>query len=259
VEVASEIIKMPVIGYARVSTREQKLHGISPEVQKALLADYAKLRGLDLVEIIYDGGVSAGKPLSRRPGGRRLLDSVRSGKVKGVVSMKLDRLFRNALECLEVVQGWDQNGIALHLASQGGSAIDTQSATGRFLLTIMAGVAEMERNLTCERIAEVITYKQARGERTGTVPYGYRLHLRGKRLESDPDEQAVIQHIKSLHAEGRTLREIVDSLNGEGIPARGKRWHKTTISRLLVREANPEWRPNLHTVVEDARDPDWSP
>ena len=230
-----------VLGYIRVSTHEQKLTGVSPEVQRALLGDYCKLRGLELVEIISDLGISAGKELKKRPGGKQLLDRVAEGAVKGVVVMKLDRLFRNAKDCLNVVEDWDKADVALHLVSQGGSSIDTTSAIGRFLLIIMAGVAEMERNLTRERVQEVVAYKQERGERTGTIPYGQRTVMGGKKLEPHPEEQRVIEYIRSLRDDkGNSLERIVAELNEQGIPARGSQWHKTTVARLLARTAVEE-------------------
>lgn len=238
---------MKALGYTRVSTQEQSRGGISLEAQAQMLADYAQLHRFELVHVLVDAGVSGGKPLGTRPQGRILLNRIADGDATMVIAIKLDRLFRSASDCLSVVQDWDQTGIGLHLVSQGGTSVDTQSAMGRFLLTIMSGVAEMERNLTKERVREVLQYKQERGERTGTVPYGFRLGLGGKLLEADPEEQRVIQHIVDARARSRSYQAIANDLNARGVPARGKRWHKTSIVRLLARG---DWRPELQVEEE---------
>ena len=71
---------MKAIAYIRVSTQEQATEGVSLDAQRAKLNAYAAFRGLDL-DIIVDAGVSAAKPLAKRPGGARLLAAVKSGAV----------------------------------------------------------------------------------------------------------------------------------------------------------------------------------
>ena len=83
--------------------------------------------------------------------------------------MKLDRGFRNAGDCLATVERWERSGIALHVVDLGGNAIDTTSAAGRFMLVVLAGAAEMERNLTRERTRSALAGKRANGQRIGTV------------------------------------------------------------------------------------------
>ncbi len=67
----------------------------------------------------------------------------------------------------------------------GGNAIDTTSAAGRFMLTVLAGAAEMERNLTRDRIKSAMAVKPANGQRIGAMPYGYDLAGDGKTLVPD--------------------------------------------------------------------------
>lgn len=237
---------MKAIGYVRVSTREQREEGISPEVQVASIQRYAALAGLELLDTVSDLGVSAGKPLARRRGGQRVLAAVEEGEVEAVVAIRLDRLFRNAVDCLQVVEGWDKADVGLHLVNQGGSSIDTRSATGRFLLTIMAGVAEMERAITRERVLDALEHKQERDERTGTVPYGYRVwEGDGKRLVEDDAEQAVIRYVFERRAAGASYRALAAEMNERGIPCRGEQWSHTTLHRLVKRESGDDWRPRL--------------
>ena len=241
---------MKVIGYIRVSTKEQAREGLSLEVQHKTIVDYCALRDLVLVRIIEEAGVSAAKPLAKRPGGALLTAALNAGEAQGVVAVKLDRLFRDVHDCLGNVKSWDSRDMALHLVDQGGSSIDTRSAMGRFFITILGAVAEMERNLISDRVRAVINHKQTKRERTGTVPYGYRPFLNGAQMEPDPHEQQVIAYIKRLRQqEHLSYAKVTAALNDQGIPARGKRWYKTSVTRLLQREADPSWRPDL--AIED--------
>ena len=179
------------IAYVRVSTEEQACEGVSLEAQQARIRAYCVHRELDLLDVIIDAGVSAGKPLDARDGGKRLLDALASGAATDVVSVKLDRLFRNVADCLTVVESWDKANIAMHLVDMGGQAVDTSSAIGRFFLTITAAMAELERTQTCERTRVALRHKRAQGEYCGgRVPYGYVL-VDGK-LEVHGPEQAIV-------------------------------------------------------------------
>ena len=226
------------IGYVRVSTEEQANEGVSVGAQIAAIRAYAAMRGLHLVDVVVDAGVSGGKPLSARDGGGRVLEMVRAKKVVAVISYKLDRLFRDASDCLGVTSSWDRAGVALHLVDMGGQAIDTSTAMGRFFLTVMAGAAEMERNLVRERTRAAMQHKKAKGEYTGgRVPFGFCLSPDGVRLEPDAGEQRVLQVIDELRAEGMSIRAIARALDLDDAPSRGARWHPTTVARMLKRAA----------------------
>jgi len=73
------------------------------------------------------------------PGGRTLTDSVTQG-AKHIITTKLDRLFRDCEDALNMSRQWDRAGVALHVLDMGGQAIDTSTAIGRMFLTMTAGV-----------------------------------------------------------------------------------------------------------------------
>lgn len=75
----------------------------------------------------------------------------------------LDRLFRDAEDALRQTKAWDKAGIVLHLMDMGGTSINTASAMGRMLLTLMAGCAELDRILVAERTASVLAHKKQHG------------------------------------------------------------------------------------------------
>ncbi|MFO0836939.1 MAG: recombinase family protein [Phycisphaerae bacterium] len=208
------------IGYVRVSTEEQGVSGLGLADQRARIEAYCTLRGLRLAATIEDVGVSGGKVLASRPGGGRLLRCLQERRAGHVVMLKLDRGFRNAADCLATVEAWQRRQVTLHVIDLGGNAIDTASAAGKFMLTVLAGAAEMERNLTRERTRAAMQVKRSRGERISRyAPFGWRLAGTG-RLIPDLSEQRAVTLVRRLHAEGKSLRRIADELQARGIVGR---------------------------------------
>lgn len=230
-----------IVGYVRVSTDEQASTGVSLDAQTAAIQAYCAMRRLEVSEIVVDAGVSAGKPLASRDGGRRVLDLVRSGNVGAVVAFKLDRVFRDCADCLAVVRDWDRRGISLHLVDLGGQTVDTGTAMGRFFLTVMAGAAELERNLVGERTKAALAHLKANGVRLGRDALGWQRtdasDERGRRILTDlADETVTVHRIVALHRDGLTLRAIAERLAREGHRTkRGGRWHASTVRAVLRR------------------------
>ena len=229
---------MQAIGYVRCSTHEQADSGLGLEAQNQRIRAYCTLKDLQLIDIIEDAGVSGGKPLASREGGQRLLDLIRRKRAEAVVMLKLDRMFRNAGDCLTTVERWEKSGVSLHVADLGGNAIDTTSAAGRFMLVVLAGAAEMERNLTRERTRSAMAVKRANGQRVGSVPYGHGLAGDGATLVPVEAEQAVIRDIRAMRSRGMKLQGIAETLTGRGLPTKtgkSRRWTHQAVARILSR------------------------
>lgn len=223
--------RTPAVAYVRVSTVEQAVAGLSLDAQVAAVRAYAEQRGLDLVDVVVDAGVSAGKPLADRPGGAVVLDLVRRRRVRAVVAVKLDRLFRDAGDCLVETAAWNKARVALHLLDL---AIDTSTTAGRCMLTQFAAFAEMERGLIRDRTRAALAFKRAQGRRTSKdAPYGFRVGDDGDTLVADDHEQRVLGLVRELRAAGVSIRGIVAQLTADGVAPRGDRWHKTTVERIL--------------------------
>src|SRR5262245_53119094 len=100
------------IGYIRVSSEERADSGLGLEAQRQRIQAYCTLKGLELVSIFEDAGVSGGKPLSSRPAGAKLLAEAKKTKAV-VVAAKLDRLFRSVADAANVISDLDRKGIEL--------------------------------------------------------------------------------------------------------------------------------------------------
>ncbi len=108
------------------------------------------------------------------------------------------------------------------------------------MLVVLAGAAEMERNLTRERTRSAMAVKRANGKRIGTVPYGDDLAPDGSTLTPNEAEQAIIADIQTMRSRGMKLARIADTLTDQGVPTktgRSSRWTHQAVARILKRES----------------------
>ena len=99
---------------------------------------------------------------------------------------------------------------------------------------MVAAFAMYERALIRSRTKAALAVKRAKGERVGTIPYGYRLAADGKHVEEDSEEQATIARARALRADGLSLRAIGRTLLGEGHhPRTARAWHVQVLGRLV--------------------------
>ena len=223
--------KKKALGYARVSTREQADSGLSISSQIRRIHTYCETNGLELVKTIKDENVSAGVPLAERVGGRELLELTQT-HTYAVVAIKLDRLFRDAHDCLGVTKGWETRGNSLFLMDLG---MDTTTAMGRAFLTNAATYAELEKNLISERTKEALNQIKVEGGTLGATKYGWErsedvdVHGR-KKLIPNESEMKILYECRALRESGYTLQQIADKFNAEGRPTkRGGRWFPSTV------------------------------
>lgn len=217
----------PAIGYCRVSTSKQADSGASLAAQQEKIAAMCVVQGLELGEIVVDAGESA-KTLGR-PGLERVMQLVQAGQVSAVIVHKLDRLTRSVRDLGELLDLFKRKTVSLISISE---SLDTGSAAGRLVVNIMASVSQWEREAVGERTATALQSMRANGRVYNHTPYGFRRE--GGLLVELPEEQAVIQRIQFLRAEGSSLRKIAATLNGEGVTGKtGKLWAAKTVLDCL--------------------------
>ena len=225
--------KPKAVAYCRVSTTEQSRHGVSLDAQKERIRAYCTMAGFDLVQIFVDD-VSGGIHLSKRPAGAAMLAFMHREGIENLIALKLDRVFRNAVDALNQTEKWNRDGIALHVVDMGGAALNASSAMGRMFLTVASGFAELERALISERTASALQHKKERlRQYSRRIPFGYDLGP-DKTLIPNPIEQAVIDRIRTMRAEGLSFHRIAAALNAEGVATKeGRAWHPPTIRNIL--------------------------
>ena len=204
---------MGVYGYVRVSTDRQADDGESLGTQQRVIEGYAMMNGLPVDAIFIERGVSGSKPLGERPEGARLLAALKAGDV--VITPKLDRMFRSALNALDVLGQLKDRGVSLHMIDLGGDV--TGNGISKLVFTILSAVAEAERDRIRERIRDVkADQRKRRRYLGGIVPFGWRVTEDGALVE-DPDEQRAVQRIVQLRRDGLSLRAISTAISAEGV------------------------------------------
>lgn len=203
---------MTVYSYTRVSTGRQAEEGESLGAQQRRVEGYAQMHDMTVAVHFVERGVSGSVPLNDRPEGARLMSVLRKGDV--VITPKLDRCFRSALDALDVLAQLKERGVSLHMIDLGGDV--TGNGISKLMFTILSAVAEAERDRIRERISDVKSDQKKRGRYLGgTRPFGFTVTEEGALIEIEA-EQAAIQEMRALKAEGKSLRVIAGVMATRG-------------------------------------------
>lgn len=232
----------------RVSTDEQEERG-TIQIQTQFAAKYADLHSetLELVEIFADDGVSGTIPVEDRPEGRRMLEAAKRGEFDTLLVYKLDRLGRSCRVILNAVDQLEKCGVTVVSMTE---PFDTSNPFGRFVLTILAAVAEFERENILERTKSG-KEKRVKGGQWGggSAPYGYVVNEDGF-LEPDTSPAKGFLGAKAdvikwafnqMAYEGGTLLGTARHLNALGVPTRfnGSKWTHSAIYEMI---SNPVYK-----------------
>lgn len=234
-------MKLAVI-YARYSPRPVKKRRDGKEltvvkcmsnatqIEKAKAACMAQ--GFNVYAIYQDEALS-GKNIHKRPGFQEALATAKKVKATLVV-YSLSRMARNTKDAIEIAEQLDKAGANLMSLTE---RIDTTTAMGRAFFKFIAVLAELERELTSERVQDAMLHRQKNGERmSDREPFGWRRQEgNGALLEEDPIEQRIIKRIVRAKQRGKGLRAIGRQLARRGLTCRGGKWHHSTIKHVLER------------------------
>ena len=197
-----------VAAYVRVSTTEQKLHGLSLDAQKMKLTEYAEKNHMRIVEWYVDEGVSGRKLIRKRPALQRMIQDAEKGEFDRIIFIKLDRFFRSVAEYHECMKR-----IAPVLWTTTEEEYDLGTANGRMLVNMKLTIAELEADQTGERINIVNEYKLSTGQPlTGSQPFGWMIATNPdtgrKKIIKDPDAvdalEDIIQHFLMHQSKHKT-------------------------------------------------------
>ncbi|WP_449471818.1 recombinase family protein [Sphingobium chungangianum] len=144
-----------LVGYCRSSTSEQ-IAGLEAQERQLLATGCTKI----MKEVVSSVAVRAQLDAA--------LDFVREGDV--FVVTRLDRLARSTTDLLTIVSKLEAKGVGLRVLDFGGSVMDTQSPSGKLMLTIFGAVAEFERGVMLSRQKDGIAKAKAAGKYRGRAP-----------------------------------------------------------------------------------------
>ncbi len=208
---------MVAIGYLRVSTDAQAESGAGMAAQRATIVTECQHRGLPLLEMAEDAGLSA-KTLDR-PALAGALARLEAGEAAVLVVAKLDRLARSVADFANLVRLAERQGWAVLACDLG---VDMTTPTGGLLANVTASVAEWERKIIGTRTREALAARKAAGV------------WLGRPRQLDP---AIAGRIRAERASGATLQAIADRLNTEGITTPTARaWSPTLVRKVALQD-----------------------
>lgn len=205
-----------VILYTRVSSDEQAQSRAGLDAQRTDLLSESERRGWQgRTLVIEDAGYSA-RDLNR-PGMQRALAMLASGEAGTLVVSKLDRLSRSLLDFAGLMAQSESEGWSLVALDLG---VDTGTAQGEMLASVLAAFAQFERRLISQRTRDGLAAKRNQGVRLG------------RPVEMTPELRA---RLATMRGQGMTYRAIAGTLTSEGVPtARGSAvWYPSTVKNAL--------------------------
>jgi DNA invertase Pin-like site-specific DNA recombinase len=229
--------KVRVVGYVRVSTKQQTL-GDSLEAQEKAIREWAEAAGHVVVAIFKDGGESGKLAEDQRPGLLAALSMLEAGEAEAMVVQRLDRLAR-ALHVQEAVlarvwaceaEAWEAVGARLVLED------DPDDPMRTFVRQVMGAANQLEASMVATRLRGGRRHKESNGGYGGGfVRYGWAVVGQGKdaRLVEVEAEQATLKRMRRLRKR-HTYRAIASKLNAEGVIAKGGGpWRHTSVRSAL--------------------------
>lgn len=235
--------------YVRVSTQYQVDRASLP-VQRSELVNYAKY-ALDIPDFVIfeDAGYSAKN--TDRPDYQQMMARIRTGEFSHLLVWKIDRISRNLLDFAAMYSELKQLGVVFASKNE---QFDTSSAMGEAMLKIILVFAELERNMTAERVSAVFLSRANDGIwNGGKVPFGYAYDKQTKTFSILEDEAKTVRLIYALYESSKSLVTVSKALNERGIKTRnGSEWSPTTVHTML---SNPFYSGTYRYNYRNESDP----
>lgn len=217
--------------YIRVSTHWQ-IDKDSLKVQRKELTAYVEmLLGITDYVIFEDPGYSAKN--TDRPDYQAMMDRIRTGEFTHLVVWKIDRISRNLLDFAAMYDELKKLGVTFVSKNE---QFDTSSAIGEAMLKIILVFAELERQMTSERVTAVMMSRANNGQwNGGRVPYGYAWDKETRSFSVVDHEAKAIRKMAELYEQYQSLLYVAKYMNEACVlPRSGKPWNPTTVRTMLT-------------------------
>lgn len=217
--------------YIRVSTEDQAREGYSISAQKEKLTAYCVSQGWNIVGMYIDDGYSA-KDLER-PEMKRMIRHIKQGSIDCVLVYRLDRLTRSVSDLYKLLELFEKYNCKFKSATE---VYDTTTAMGRMFITVVAALAQWERENLAERVRMGLQEKARQGKWVPNIaPFGYDIDRENDTLAINDEEAAVVRKIFELYVSGKGMSKIANELNHLGLLTKaGAIWRDHSVKYVLT-------------------------
>ena len=227
--------KLRVAAYCRVSTDNDE-QATSYEAQVEHYTEYIqKNSDWEFAGIYADDGIS-GTNTKKREEFNRMIDDCKAGNIDMIITKSVSRFARNTLDCLKYIRQLKDMNIPVLFEKE---SINTMDAKGEVLITIMASLAQQESQSLSQNVKMGLQYRYQQGkvQINHNRFLGYTKDADGN-LVIDPEQAETVKRIYREYLEGLSMDKIAAGLERDGIltGAGGKRWHTSTINKILRNE-----------------------
>lgn len=221
----NKVIRVAI--YVRVSTLDQAREGYSLAAQERVLREWCATNGYVIADIYADEGIS-GKDIEHRPDMRRLLEDAQLGNFDLVLIWALSRLTRSVADLYDTWELLSACDVDIQSYTE---PFDTSTPIGRAMMGLLGVFAQMERELTAERVRAAIEERATQGKRTCNEVLGY--DLDGKdTFKINELEAERIRYIFSKYVEYQNLSAVAELCRLKGYT--GKRGRIQTAESIRV-------------------------
>lgn len=216
--------------YVRVSTVYQIDKDSLPMMKQDLTAYCKYILNTEDYVIFEDAGYS-GKNMDR-PAYQKMMSQVRQGLFTHILVWKIDRISRNLLDFANMYAELKELGVTFVSKNE---QFDTSTAIGEAMLKIILVFAELERNMTSERVTATMINRANNGIwNGGRVPFGYAYDKESQTFSFDETEQKIVQLIFDTYEETGSIVHTSRKLNDSGFLTRGGNvWSATAVWIIL--------------------------
>ena len=230
-----EVKKLRVAAYCRVSTDTDE-QATSYEMQISHYEEYIRSKPeWELVNVYADDGISA-TSTKKREEFNRMIEDCKKGLIDMIITKSISRFARNTVDCLNYVRMLKDMNIPVYFEKE---SINTMDAKGEVMITIMASLAQQESESLSQNVKLGMQYRFQQGIPmiNTTCFLGYDKDKKGN-LVINPKEAEIVKRIYREYLNGASCQAISKGLMRDKVktPRGSKRWHDTTIRKILENE-----------------------
>lgn len=229
--------------YIRVSTARQAEEGYSLAAQKRTLTEWAEQHGYE--PAYYEDAGKSAKDIMHRPEMLRLIEDAKKGRIQILMVWALSRSFRSVADLCSTQQLLASYGVGFASYTE---SFDATTPTGRLIMYILGAVAQMEREVTAERVALAMEERALQGKRTCSCVLGYDL-AGADSLVPNPAEAKIVQYIFAKYLEHKSLSAVAELCRIQGYQGKRGRimtaWSVRLILTRAIYAGYNSWRGQL--------------